>query len=337
MAKAAESKNELPLDSKVPETPAAETIPATETGVATQAPKPMSLSKEKSSKDLFARPEIKAKFEEMLGKRATSFMASVLQIVAQNKMLINAEPVSVYQAAAVAATLDLPLNQSLGFAYIIPYNQSQGKDKDGNWLPQKQVAQFQIGYKGLIQLLQRTGQCKTVGASPVYEGQIKKADPLYGYEFDFAAKKSDKKIGYASQFTLLNGFSATFYMSTEEVNAHAKRFSKTYGKGVWSTDFDAMACKTVLKLLLGKYAPLSVDVQRAITFDQAVIKDVDTGEVEYVDHEDVSPEEMHEDLTNVFEFNKDKLTPEEITLVKRVLDNKETANYEKVAVLLNNK
>ena len=119
-----------------------------------------------TTKSLFARDDVKAKFQEMLGKRATSFITSVLQIVASNDLLAKADPTSVYQSAAVAATLDLPLNNNLGFAYIVPYNQKQ---KDGSY---KTVAQFQLGYKGFIQLAQRSGQFKTISATPVYEGQL---------------------------------------------------------------------------------------------------------------------------------------------------------------------
>src|SRR5436190_23361790 len=101
------------------------------------------MSNQLTTKSLFERDDVKNKFKEMLGKRATSFITSVLQIAAQNHLLAQADPVSIYQAAAVAATLDLPLNQNLGFAYIVPYNQSI-KDDKGNW-QKKQVAQFQMG------------------------------------------------------------------------------------------------------------------------------------------------------------------------------------------------
>ena len=228
-------------------------------------------------KSLFSRDDVKHKFQELLGKRATSFITSVLQIAAQNQQLVNADPVSIYQAAAVAATLDLPLNQNLGFAYIIGYY-----DKKTN----KQVAQFQMGYKGFIQLAQRSGQFKSIYAAPIYEGQIVSEDPLNGYEFDFT-KKGEKVVGYAAKFKLLNGFEATFYMTNEQLEKHGKNFSQTYKKGfgLWKDNFDAMAQKTVLKLLLSKFAPLSVEMQRAVISDQAVIHDADTVDVTYVDND----------------------------------------------------
>lgn len=242
-----------------------------------------------TTKTLFERDDVKKKFTEMLGKRATSFITSVLQITSQNKLLASADPVSIYQSAAVAATLDLPLNNSLGFAYIVPYN---AKQADGSF---KQVAQFQLGYKGFIQLAQRSGQFKTIAATPVYEGQLIEENPLTGYLFDWKARKSDKIIGYAAFFQLLNGFEKTLYMTVDELKKHGAKFSQTYKKGfgLWKDDFDSMAIKTVIKLLLSKFAPLSVDMQRAVITDQAVINDADTQDVTYVDFDE---EEHNQEL-----------------------------------------
>lgn len=244
-----------------------------------------------TTKSLFERDDVKNKFRELLGKRATSFITSVLQIAAQNSLLAKADPVSIYQAAAVAATLDLPLNQNLGFAYIVPYNQKY-KDQNGNW-QSKQVAQFQMGYKGFIQLAQRSGQFKSIYSSAIYEGQLLNANPLDGYEFDFTKRTSDKVIGYAARFKLLNGFEATWFMDIDQLKRHGSKYSKTFSKdnGLWNTDFDGMANKTVIKLLLSKFAPLSVDMQRAVITDQAVINDVETQDVTYIDNEPVIDKE----------------------------------------------
>lgn len=232
-------------------------------------------------KSLFNKDEVKQKFQELLGKRAPAFITSVLQITTQNDLLAKADPVSIYQCAAVAATLDLPLNPNLGFAYIIPYGQKQ---KDGSY---KQVAQFQIGYKGFIQLAQRSGQFKTIAAAPIYEGQLVEQNPLTGFMFDFTQRKSDVVTGYAAHFSLLNGFEKTLYMTVEDLKKHGGRFSQTFkkGYGLWKDDFDSMATKTVIKLLLSKFAPLSVDMQRAVITDQAIVNDADTEDITYVDNE----------------------------------------------------
>lgn len=238
-------------------------------------------------KNLFGKDEVRNKFQEMLGKRAPSFITSVLQIVSSNSLLSKADPHSVYHSAAVAATLDLPLNNSLGFAYIVPYNQKQS---DGQY---KQVAQFQLGYKGLKQLALRSGQFKIMHSTDVREGELKKRDRLTGnIEFawieDEAERVKAKIIGYVSYFELLNGYTQTFYMTVAEMEKHGLKYSQTFkkGYGLWKDDFESMAMKTVTKLNLGKNAPLSIDMQKAITFDQAVVNDSETQDVTYVDNEE---------------------------------------------------
>ena len=232
-----------------------------------------------TSKQFFQQDSVKRKFEELLGKRSSAFMTSVLQIVNNNSYLQNASPQSVLNAACVAATLDLPIINNLGFAYIVPY----GKD-----------AQFQMGYRGFIQLAQRSGQFKTISASPIYEGQLIEENPLTGFEFDFKVEKKGSPIGYAAYFKLLNGFEKTLYMTTEELKQHGLRFSQTFkrGSGLWKDDFESMALKTVLKLLLSKFAPLSVDMQKAVITDQGVIENPETLDVAYSDNQE--PEINHE-------------------------------------------
>ena len=232
-------------------------------------------------KTFFESPAIKNKFTELMGKRAPQFITSVLQIANSNALLKNADPISIFNAAATAATLDLPLNNNLGFAYIVPYNEKQ---KDGTY---KSVAQFQMGYKGFIQLAQRSGQFQTISVAPVYEGQLIEENPLTGFTFDWKAKKSDIVIGYAAYFRLLNGFEKTLYMTVSDLKKHGEKFSQTFKKGfgLWKDDFDSMAKKTVIKLLLSKFAPLSVEMQRAVITDQAVVKDFETEDVQYIDNE----------------------------------------------------
>jgi recombination protein RecT len=251
-------------------------------------------------KSLFERPEVQAKFKELMGKNASSFITSVLQIVASNDNLAKADPASIYHSAAVAATLSLPLNNNLGFAYIVPYN---AKQPDGSY---KQVAQFQMGYKGFIQLAQRSGQFKSIYSTPIYDGQILEANPLDGYKFDFAAKKSDTIIGYAAKFTLVNGYEAVWYMTTEQIKKHGSKYSKTFGNkfGLWNTDFDAMASKTVIKLLLSKFAPLSIDMQKAVISDQAIINNVDATDVTYIDNDEVVINKEEERLRLLIEDSK---------------------------------
>jgi len=285
-------------------------------------------------KALFAKDEVKGKFKEMLGKRAPQFITSVLQIASQNEMLATADPVSIYQSAAVAATLDLPLNNNLGFAYIVPYN---SKQKDGTW---KVVAQFQIGAKGFKQLALHSGQFLKINDTDVREGELKHYDRLTGeIEFewiqDVKLRLSKPVIGYASYFKLLNGFEKTYYMTIEELKDHGLRFSQTFKKGfgLWKDDFDGMARKTVIKLNLSKNAPLSVDMQKAVVTDQAVVNDAETVDVEYIDN-DGETEISHEDIAELYELKKVELTVDEQKNAQRILDNKETASYSKLFKLL---
>lgn len=270
-----------------------------------------------SIKGFFDQNNVKQKFAELLGKRATSFITSVLQITASNDLLKNADPTTVYQAAAVAATLDLPLNNNLGFAYIVPFNNRKAN---------KVEAQFQLGYKGYIQLAMRSGQFKAISATPIYEGQLVSENPLIGFEFDFT-KKSDKVIGYAGYFKLVNGFEKTLYMSVEELQNHGLKFSQTFKKGfgLWKDDFDSMATKTVLKLLLSKYAPLSVDMQTALITDSSVVKDAETQDVSYVDNtsefENVEVVSETKETQRIIDFISNAKTIEQLKEAKDFLNN----------------
>lgn len=212
---------------------------------------------------LMNSPAVMSKISKCLGteKKAAAFASSVISIATGSTLLRNCNPTTILGAAMVAATLDLPIVPTLGMAYIVPY---------------KGQCQFQIGYKGLIELAERSGVFRNIIDEAVYEGQLVRKNKFTGeYVFDEDAKKSDNVIGYMARFDLTNGFSKTIYWSKEEVEKHAKRFSQAYSKGYaspWTTDYDAMARKTVLKALFSKYAPKSISyaLQTAITFDQSV-------------------------------------------------------------------
>lgn len=233
---------------------------------------------------LISHERTKQRFEEVIGKKAPKFLTSVLNIAKNNKLLAKAKPVSLVNSALIAATLDLPIDQNLGFAYIVPY---------------KDEAQFQMGYKGFIQLAQRSGQFLRINVSRLYEGQFISYDPITDeLVYDLSNKKKDKVTHYIAYFKLKNGFEKFLVMSIEEVKAHAKKYSKSINSksGVWSTNFDAMAEKTVLKLLLSRFAPLSTEMQTAIVTDQAVIKNVseDNIDVRYIDNEPEEAEEIED-------------------------------------------
>jgi recombination protein RecT len=231
-----------------------------------------------SVSSILAQESVKARFSEIMGKNASAFMSSIISATKANPSLGDCEPNSVISSAVIAATLNLPIQSNLGFAHIVPYM------KNG-----VSVAQFQMGYKGFIQLALRTAQYKNINASEVYDGELVKHDRITGdVELDTTKKRSDKVIGYVAYFKLINGFEKMLYLTKEQLQAHGSKYSKSYSSkyGRWQLDFDSMALKTVIKLLLSKYGILSVDMQTAITVDQSIIKDADTMDVEYVDAND---------------------------------------------------
>ncbi len=235
--------------------------------------------KSKTLRELFNNPIIKTKIEQLVGKNSATFATSVMQIANSNTMLRTADPTSIFNAACMAATLNLPLQNGLGFAYIVPFKNNKER---------KVEAQFQIGYKGFIQLAQRSGQFKRLVALPVYKNQLLKKDFINGFEFDWEQEpeKDENPIGYYAYFKLVNDFSAELYMSHDDIVKHAQRYSQTFKKGfgVWHDNFEAMALKTVIKLLLSKQAPLSVEMQQAVLADQSVVKDVENQEFNYTDN-----------------------------------------------------
>lgn len=238
-------------------------------------------------------PSVKAKFEEMLGKRAPQFMTSITSVVHNNALLQKAEVNSIVMGSAIAASMDLPLNPNLGYAALVPFN-----SKDGCF------AQLQIMVKGWTELFLRSGQCQSIICETVYDGQLVKKNKFTGeYVFNEDAKKSDKIIGFMAYFRLTNGFEKYEYMTIEEVKAHAQKFSQTFrkGAGIWKDHFEEMGKKTVLKKLLTKWAPKSIEMQQMAIFDQAVVDgkvdDLENAQANYADNKndkDVDEQEFVE-------------------------------------------
>lgn len=266
-------------------------------------------------KNALNAPSVKTKFEEMLGKRSSQFMTSITSVVTNNALLQKADVNSIIMGSAVAASMDLPLNPNLGYAALVPFN-----SKDGCF------AQLQIMVKGWTELFLRSGQCQSIICETVYEGQLVKKNKFTGeYVFDEDAKKSNKIIGFMAYFKLTNGFEKYDYMTVEEVKAHAQRFSQTYrkGSGIWKDHFEAMAQKTVLKRLLTKYAPKSIEMQQMAIFDQSVVKGsvdkIDEATPDYADNKDSVIEttdfeevESVEVATDATETNNENITAEPV-------------------------
>lgn len=229
-------------------------------------------------------PSIQQQFDNALREHKDAFVASVIDLYNSDPGLQECEPNALILEALKAATLKLPINKALGFAYIVKFNNSVKQD-DGRWI-KVPTPTFIPGYRGYIQLAMRTGQYETINADVVYDGEIGIKDKLTGkISFD-GEKKSDKIIGYFAHFELLNGFKKTLYSELDDVAKFAKRYSpsikndskvtveslkKLAGKdptGIgWTGNFDSMALKTVLRNLLSKFGYLSVEMQRVIADD----------------------------------------------------------------------
>lgn len=238
------------------------------------------LSPTNRMKQLISNSGIQEMFEESLGKNAGAFLSSLVEVYSDPAgTLSECDPKEVVMEALKAATLKLPLNKNLGFAWIIPYNKNTKIIDESGRTQWVKVAhpQFQMGYKGLIQLAIRTGQYQTINTNVIYEGMEVSEDYLTGIIKIGGKKKSDKIIGYFSYFKLVNGFEKVLYWSREQVIEHAKKYSQGYksmekakqgkyykpDKFVWDVDFDKMALKTVTRVILTKYGVLSVEMQNA--------------------------------------------------------------------------
>jgi len=235
-------------------------------------------------KNMMRQDEVKKRFEEVLKDQAPTFMASIINATTANPQLQLCEPMTIWGAGMIAASLKLPVDPNLGFAYIIPY-------KDRN---KGMIATFQMGYKGFIQLGMRSGQYRRMHVSEVYSDELDFHNPITGeikftdmktWKFREEGKHADI-IGYYSMFELNNGYIKEEYWTTSKTTEHGKKYSQTFKKGFgkWVDDFDAMAKKTVLKNLLSRWGVLSVEMQKAIETDQSTTDGDDT------DYPDNKPE-----------------------------------------------
>jgi len=254
-------------------------------------------------KDTIAMPSVQEQFKNALADNSALFVASLIDVYASDTYLQKCEPGLVIMEALKAATLRLPINKSLGFAYIVPYDKSV---KVGDQWVKKSTPQFQIGYKGYIQLAQRTGQYRYLNADVVLDGELKGHDKLTG-TIDLSGETSTGEvIGYFAHIETVTGFRKTVYWSKSRVEAHALRYSQAYQADVkskkqnspWSKQFDEMATKTVLKALLSKYGVMSVEMVAAMTADTSDETtpeqrlDIDVTESANKDFLDIEPESV---------------------------------------------
>ena len=238
-------------------------------------------------KSVINAPSVQAQFNNALGEHKDAFVASLIDLFTGDKSLQSCKPQQVIYEALRAATLRLPLNKALGFAYIVVYNNTV-KNADGSF-SKVPTPTFIPGYKGYIQLAMRTGQYRTINADFVYEGELRKVDKLSGHIDLDGVKKSDKIVGYFCYIEQLNGFSKTLYVSVEDMASYAKRYAPSISKNTtveqliakandgivskqvgWEGNFNDMALKTVIRRLLSKYGYLTVEMENAVSRDEEV-------------------------------------------------------------------
>lgn len=219
------------------------------------------------------------------GKNGTRFITAIISAVNNNEQLQQCTNQSILSAALLGESLNLSPSPMLGYYYLVPFNdKNKGK-----------VAQFQIGYKGLIQLAIRSGQYKKINVMAIKEGELEYFDPLNEdikvnlMVSDWNAREKAKTIGYYATFELTNGFKKSIYWSKEQMEAHAEQYSMGYkakkGYTFWEKDFDAMAYKTMLRQLLSKWGIMSTEMMSAIDSDEAVINE--DGTKTYVETEEI--------------------------------------------------
>ena len=250
--------------------------------------------------------KLRGRFNELLGNRSAQFVSSLVSMVNADQNLQQAfyeAPMTVIQAGLKAAAFDLPIDQNLGYAYIVPFKNSK-KDADGNW-SSKMEASFILGWKGMHQLALRTGAYKTINVVDIRDGELKSYNRLTeeaDVEFieDDDLRESKPVIGYLGYYRLVNGAEKTIYMTTKQIENHEKKFRKgSYMSKGWRDDFDAMARKTVYRRLIGKWGVMSIQYQSAqegatlaqqmqeeyiddapkMTIDSEPVVDMSTGEV----------------------------------------------------------
>lgn len=250
-----------------------------------------------------AQDAMKKKINEMVGgEKGQQFVTSIISAVSTNPQLAECDNASIVSAALLGQALNLSPSPQLGQFYMVPFNDSKRGCK---------VAQFQIGYKGYIQLAIRSGQYKKLNVLAIKKGELKKYDPLNEeIEVELIENEEDREkeetIGYYAMFEYLNGFRKTLYWSKEKMEAHALKYSMGYrakkGYTFWEKDFDGMAYKTMLRQLISKWGIMSIDLtmQKALESDMAVVND--NGTYDYVDNSEVETEVIsveNEEHTNV--------------------------------------
>lgn len=242
---------------------------------------------QKTFTNFISQDSIKTKINQIVGgSKGQTFITSIVSAVSNNPDLASCDNSTVLSAALIGESLGLSPSPQLGQYYMVPFNDTKNN---------RRVATFQLGYKGYVQLAMRSGQYRKLNVLSIKKGELVKYDPLneeieVNLIEDDEIRESTETVGYYAMFEYTNGFIKTMYWSKKKMLSHANKYSKGFaakkGYTFWEKDFDGMAYKTMLRQLISKWGIMSVEMQKAYTSDMAVIKD--SGEVEYVDSNDIA-------------------------------------------------
>lgn len=245
--------------------------------------------KQQSIATFLATDSVKENVAKIVGEKDTQrFISSLVSAVQTNPSLAECTNKSLLNAALLGQSLNLPQSPQLANFYFVPFKNTEAGVTE---------ATFQLGWRGYIALAMRSGQYKKIHVTDIREGELKSYNPIEDeYEFtpitDMKKRLEAPVIGYYAYFVLINGFKKTLYWSREQMGEHAKKYSQSYRKrwdsSLWKSDFDKMAYKTMLRQLISKYGPMSVEMERAYVGDQSVIGD--NGNVDYIDNVPDEPE-----------------------------------------------
>lgn len=239
-------------------------------------------------------------------KDAQRFISSVVSAVQTNPQLAECTNQSILSAALLGQSLNLPQSPQIGMFYFVPYEDKKKGIKE---------AQFQISYKGMLQLAMRSGQYKKIHVTPIKEGELVSYDPIedeyvFKAETDPAKRETLSTVGYYAYFELVNGLRKALYWSKEQMETHAKRYSASYRNGwsssIWKSDFDKMAMKTMLRQLISRFGTMSVEMQTAYTSDQAVLDE--NLNPQYVDNVADEPEKAVDVYADAVEVVAEEVT-----------------------------
>ena len=258
------------------------------------------VAKEQGIASYLASPAVRESITNVLGeKHVDSFVADVVACVQNNETLAKCTNKSIFSAALLSKSINLPLTPQLGYAYLVPFDNKHQENGKTVYLKE---AVFQMGWKGYVQLALRSNNFRKIIATDVRKGEVQGYNPfedqyeIKPIDFEKRMAKDDKGnylipiIGYYAKLEMTSGFVKEMYMSYDDMLEYAKKYSKAYRRDLdkhtsfsfWTTKFEDMAKKTMLRQLLGKYGLLTVELEKAYTHDMAIERE--DGTLDYIDN-----------------------------------------------------